>query len=363
MTSTIDTVEGIEIMPGGKDGCTESEARELIQRAATAAVQFEDAIREILRRRAWEPLGYATPQDLILGEFKDGGLQNPRTGKPYGRAHIYRMARTALFLYEVAARTGVDPGELDIAEKALRAAHANGIDDAAMLKQIEQGVSDASTDGPADPDTVQTIIDKVVDTASGRLVSDPDPAPTTLDPPDDAAQTVAPAADDAAPPAVGERTPASPTPTPPGRQGGDPEPEDTSDWPNKDPHPERNTDPAEDGDGDGDSADPYGAFTGQKSGSMAPSGGTTWNDALASANAFIDFTEKLRTIKKLGDLLPSLQDVEGKLPEFLDACDDSELTNFSEALDDVDLILRDLPAFRSAVRAIQECAQDRAEEA
>ena len=80
MTTTIDVIDPADMLPAVDGPCTEPEARALVHKAASAAVQFEDAMREIFRRRAWEPLGYSNPQDLILGEFKDS-LQNPRTGK------------------------------------------------------------------------------------------------------------------------------------------------------------------------------------------------------------------------------------------------------------------------------------------
>lgn len=350
MTTTIDVIGPADLLPD--DGpCTEPEARALVHKAASAAVQFEDAMREIFRRKAWEPLGYSNPQDLILGEFKDS-LQNPRTGKPYGRAHIYRMARTALFLYEVASRTGVDAAELDIAEKALRAARANGVDDVAMLEQIEQKVIEASSDGPASSERVQDIIDDVVDVAAGRL------AAQLAD--DDVANEVDTETEDGGQGGRGASGPPPPTSDPRPQDGESTQPTDTTDWPNRDPHPERET--AERA-SNGAKPDPFDAFANQKAGALAPQGGTSWADAVASAGDFIDFTNTLRTITQLGELLPAVQDVESKLPEFLDACDDTELTAFSEVLDDVDLILADLPAIRSAVRAIQEAAQERAEEA
>ena len=50
-----------------------------------------------------------------------------------------------------------------------------------------------------------------------------------------------------------------------------------------------------------------------------------------------------------------------KLAEFLDACDDSELTASSETLDDLDMLLREVSQIREAIRAVQEGAQERAE--
>ncbi|KIM16465.1 hypothetical protein QV65_13825 [Rhodococcus erythropolis] len=108
MSSEVDTIDDRDVVDPNAGPCTEEEARQLVREVAEAAVRFEDAMQQIFRRRAWEPLGYDNPQDLILGEFKDGGLTNPRTGKPYGRARIYRMARTARFFHEVASRAGVD---------------------------------------------------------------------------------------------------------------------------------------------------------------------------------------------------------------------------------------------------------------
>lgn len=344
--TTIDTIDDHDVVDQNAGPCTEEEARELVREVAEAAVRFEDAMQQIFRRRAWEPLGYSNPQDMILGEFKSGGLINPRTGKPYGRAHIYRMARTALFLHEVATRTGIDATELDVAEKALRAARENGVDDVTMLTQIEDRVIAAADSGEQpDGDAVQEIVESVIAEAAGRA-----PAPNE-------SQDAAGVSEPAVPPAVGPAADATaPAPAAPAAVvDGD----DATDWPNVDPHHERDTTASGD---DINVDDPFGAFGAQAAGSMAPDGGASWAEALASADDFIRFTDTLRTINDIGRKLPEVSQVADKLPEFLDACDDSELTAFSEALDDVDLILQDLPKIREAIRAIQECTDERAAE-
>ena len=347
MSSAIDTIDDHDVVDQNAGPCTEEEARELVREVAEAAVRFEDAMQQIFRRRAWEPLGYDNPQDLILGEFKEGGLTNPRTGKPYGRAHIYRMARTALFLHEVASRTGVDATELDVAEKALRAARENGVDDVTMLTQIEGRVIEATENGEQpDGDAVQEIVDSVIAESAGRA---PAPSETT----DDAPAAAPESATDSAP------SPEAPMPAPASTgsataaENGD----DPTDWPNADPHQERDTA----GD-DVNVDDPFGGFGKQAAGSMAPEGGVSWAEALGAADDFIRFTDTLRYINDIGRKFPEVSQVRDKLPEFLDACDDSELNAFSEALDDFDLILQDLPQIREAIRAIQECADERAAE-
>ncbi len=306
-------------------------------------------MQQIFRRRAWEPLGYDNPQDLILGEFKDGGLINPRTGKPYGRAHIYRMARTALFLHEVSSRTGVDATELDVAEKALRAARENGVDDVTMLTQIENRVIAAAESGGEQPDSeaVQEIVESVIAEAAGRTPTPPaeEPAPRTT-------------SSGGAPETIG----AAPTPprVPPSPMGDVPlasEGDDPTDWPNTDP-PTTNATPA--------STSTWTIRSGRSVHRPPdrwppPTGGQSWAETLARTDDFIRFTDTLRLINEMGRKLPEVSQVAEKLPEFLDACDDSELTAFSEALDDVDMLLREIPQIREAIRAIQECTQDRAE--
>ncbi|MDH6284313.1 hypothetical protein [Prescottella agglutinans] len=351
MTSAIDTIDDHDVVDQNAGPCTEEEARELVREVAEAAVRFEDAMQQIFRRRAWEPLGYANPQDLILGEFKDGGLINPRTGKPYGRAHIYRMARTALFLHEVASRTGVDATELDVAEKALRAARENGVDDVTMLTQIEDRVIEATENGEQpDGDAVQEIVDSVIAESAGRA---PAPSETTDDMP---AGASAAAPDASAAPVGGPEAPAS-APASSGPTTAADDGDDPTDWPNADPHHERDTT----GD-DVNIDDPFGGFGAQAAGSMAPEGGVSWAAALAGADDFIRFTDTLRYINDVGRKLPEVSEVRDKLPEFLDACDDSELNAFSEALDDLDLLLQDIPQIREAIRAIQECTDERAAE-
>ncbi|CAG7637433.1 hypothetical protein SIM91_05815 [Rhodococcus opacus] len=347
MSSAIDTIDDHDVVDPNAGPCTEQEARELVREVAEAAVRFEDAMQQIFRRRAWEPLGYDNPQDLILGEFKDGGLINPRTGKPYGRAHIYRMARTALFLHEVSSRTGVDATELDVAEKALRAARENGVDDVTMLTQIENRVIAAADSGEQpDSDAVQEIVESVIAEAAGRA---PAPAVTDEPIPSGAVSDADDASSDApaAPPAM----PSTSTGDVPLASDGD----DPTDWPNADPHHER------DASADVNVDDPFGTFGAQTAGAMAPDGGTSWAEALAGADDFIHFTDTLRAINDMGRKLPEVPQVAEKLPEFLDACDDSELTAFSEQLDDVDMLLQEIPRIREAIRAIQESAQERAE--
>lgn len=342
---TIDTIDDHDVVDQNAGPCTEEEARELVREVAEAAVRFEDAMQQIFRRRAWEPLGYDNPQDLILGEFKDGGLTNPRTGKPYGRAHIYRMARTALFLHEVASRTGVDATELDVAEKALRAARENGVDDVTMLTQIENRVIEAAENGEQpDGDAVQEIVDSVIAESAGRA-----PAPSE-------ATANEPAAASASPVAGPETSASAPASTGPAAATAD-DGDDPTDWPNADPHHERDTTSD-----DVNMDDPFGGFGAQAAGSMAPDGGVSWAEALGAADDFIRFTDTLRLINDIGRKLPEVSQVRDKLPEFLDACDDSELNAFSEALDDLDLLLQDIPQIREAIRAIQECADERAAE-
>ncbi|MDH6284145.1 hypothetical protein M2280_005397 [Prescottella agglutinans] len=80
--------------------------------------------------------------------------------------------------------------------------------------------------------------------------------------------------------------------------------DDPADWPDADPHHERDTT----GDDDVNVDDPF--------------GGVSWADALAGADDFIRFTDTLRYINDIGRKLPEVSQVRDKLPEFLDACDD-----------------------------------------
>ncbi|MGU3587461.1 hypothetical protein ACLBYD_30515 [Rhodococcus sp. C26F] len=51
----------------------------------------------------------------------------------------------------------------------------------------------------------------------------------------------------------------------------------------------------------------------------------------------------------------------GHLPCRLPTDDDSELTAFSETVDDLDMLRREIPQICEAIRAVQEGAHDRAE--
>ncbi|MFI9507165.1 hypothetical protein [Nocardia sp. NPDC052566] len=327
MTSSTDLAA--DVRPADDGPCTPEEARELLERAATAAVEFEVTMRQILRRKAWAPLGYSGPREMFLAEFKDGGLINQQTGKPYGRAHIYRMANLALFLSEIEDRTGIDAAELGIPEKALRAARANGVDPDQLLEQIEQRVTAATVDALSEPEAVQQIVDDVINHAAGRITT---PGHET-DGPDGRS-------------AVGDSD---------DKPVDDSAASDSSDRLNRDPHPQLR---------DGKNAsDPFNAFGSQKQGSLAPNTDeSSWASAVAGAQAWVDFIEELRRINRLGQQLASLPEVEAKLPEFLDACDDSELDAFTELLDSVRRTITPLPDYVAAIEAIRGEARTRAED-
>ncbi|NLE82745.1 MAG: hypothetical protein GX610_24860, partial [Rhodococcus sp.] len=158
-----------DIRSADEGPCSPEEARALIGKAIDAADTFQSTMRELFRRRAHEALGYPTPREMLLGEFK-GSLINPRTGAPYGDSHVHRMARVAWLTWAVAERTGIDMTELDIPERPLREI-SQGVDrvgDRDLVDRIADRVEEVSRGKRATADDVSGVIDDVVNEAAGR---------------------------------------------------------------------------------------------------------------------------------------------------------------------------------------------------
>ncbi|MFJ9379348.1 hypothetical protein [Streptomyces sp. NPDC101455] len=90
--------------------CTPEYARSLTERALQLSDELDDTLTEIVRVRAWEPLGYRDPSEYVRKEFTQSS-----------RSHRYRLARFAAFLHQLTERIGDEALELELTERALRA--------------------------------------------------------------------------------------------------------------------------------------------------------------------------------------------------------------------------------------------------
>lgn len=98
--------------------CDEATALGLVEQVRSALEQFDHGIQQIVRLRAWEPLGYESPREFVLAEF---GPSDDASGEGrVSRVHAYRLARLATFMYGLASMVG-DEVAFDVTERSIRA--------------------------------------------------------------------------------------------------------------------------------------------------------------------------------------------------------------------------------------------------
>ncbi|MFI5749093.1 hypothetical protein ACIBBE_24875 [Streptomyces sp. NPDC051644] len=110
--------------------CTPEYARTLTERALQLADELDGTMTEIVRVRAWEPLGYRDPREYVLKEFTQSS-----------RAHRYRLARFAAFAHQLTERLGDEALELQLTERALRQVAPDR--DAEVINALESRLADA----------------------------------------------------------------------------------------------------------------------------------------------------------------------------------------------------------------------------
>jgi hypothetical protein len=323
-----------DITPPGEGACSREEARALIAKAIGAAETFQSVMMELFSRKAHVALGYSTPREMLLCEFKDTIL-NPATGKPYSDSHIHRMARVAWLAWAIAERTGVDMADLRIPERPLReiASGFGGRNDRDLVDEIEQRVAQVAQDKDAAPDLVDSVINDVLNEASGRsprLPRNPDSIPPEA--PDGDFDSIQGEGE------FGGRA------TKPKRQP-----------PNDDD--ELDSEPHERGSGHN-----HGALTAFGDDSTkghattppipAAPGGLDMGAALKALRESGDFTRTLQEIISIAERLPQVTSVQEKLPEFLDALDDSELGGFKSLLSRAAEFLGTAEAAKRAIDAV-----------
>ncbi|MEV8335637.1 hypothetical protein [Streptomyces niveus] len=133
-----DVIEGVIIDDPGTP-CTPEYARELTEKALNLADELDGTMRQIVRVRAWVPLGYQDPHEYVLREFTQSS-----------RAHRYRLARFAAFAHQLTERLGDDALELQLTERALRQVAPDR--DSSVLKALESRLTDP--DGEEDANEV-----------------------------------------------------------------------------------------------------------------------------------------------------------------------------------------------------------------
>ncbi len=307
--------------------CSAEEARELIQKAITAANSFQSAVGELLARDAHIALGYASGREMIVREFS-GTVINPRTNKPITDNYLHRMARVAMLLWHVADITGHDAADLRLPEHALRQVSRadGGVNDVDTIDLVSERLQ--QLDNPSADEVNDVLEDTVRD--MGRRNKNPEPVDSVPD--DDTT-------DDSH-----EGEPSGGRPT------------DRADRPNPTAHPRDNS--AADNDGGFESDDASGGDAADRSDSDSPSG-----PAPSVAGAFdialpddfdaqiseLDTASALQHMRKAGDvrrvlrdiqriyeLLPTLVEVKKQVPHIIDAIEDAELDALKAELDGAD---------------------------
>lgn len=338
----LDIAEG-DVRAAGEGPCSPDEARELISKAIDAADTFQSTMRQLFVRRAHEALGYPTPREMLLSEFR-GSLINPRTGAPYGDSHVHRMARVAWLTWAVAERTGVDMTELEIPERPLREI-SPGVDragDRDLVDQIADRVDQIARGKHATADDVSGVIDDVINENAGRK-------PRALPDPDDVPPE-APSGDFDSIQGEGEFGGRAVSPRKPATSND--EDVDGSYSPDSGPQPAH---------GGGQNGAATAAFEGGGNENLPPvppgaHDGThlDMKSAMTALREHGDFVRHLQDINSIGERLPDVAAVRSKLPDFLDAVDDTELHAFRSQVAAAKDFLEEAIAAKSALDAVLE---------
>ncbi|MFI1226277.1 MULTISPECIES: hypothetical protein [unclassified Streptomyces] len=138
-----DVLEGVVTDDPGTP-CTPEYARELTERALNLADELDDTVREIVRVKAWVPLGYKDPREYVHKELTQSS-----------RPHRYRLARFAAFAHELTVRLGDDALELKLTERALREIPAAR--DTQVLDALESRLTESN-----DPEEADEVVNRTL---------------------------------------------------------------------------------------------------------------------------------------------------------------------------------------------------------
>lgn len=155
--------------------CDADTARDLVTQMWEGLEQFDNAFQEVIRLRAWEPLGYPTPREFVLAEF---GPTDGEEGR-VSRTHAFRLARLAMFLYGLTDRLGDEAAALELSERALRAIPGGrgGENDALLLDRIESRIGELGDD--ASQEASQQVVDEVLAQARREIAEQGSLSPST----------------------------------------------------------------------------------------------------------------------------------------------------------------------------------------
>lgn len=328
------------------------EAEKLLRKAFRVAQTFTEVMATIIEKKAWEPLGYHSPQELIRSRFVNH-LVNPVTGNTYSASQIRRMANLAGVVWKLAEETGVPASEIPLTLTQL-AAIPSGDDHQAHTRLVGLANGEIERRGAeTDEEKIAAIRDTVNASVNAGEPTAPAPQAPVFDMPAPTPEVTAPhtpseateLGDDPAAPPTSPTTPQRPASG--GEVAPDPEPAPV--------------------DGGGLATAAFDAETPtppeETPGERAPKQRVSMEDAINRAqrtDAVVDGLGKMETfVKRLESSLDGLATVAGTaaeiLSEFLAAGENEAVISVSTAtvglldpLDDNDLI-----EVRRRVAAIQ----------
>ncbi len=314
----------VPIVESGNEGpLSETGARALLTEWVNAEMTAHEKMSEIMRRRAWEPLGYDNPRDMVMQELK-GKLLNRITGKPYQRAHLYRIARAAMLQVAIAAELDIEPGDIHISERQLRNVKAD--DEPGVIDQVKNAALEQEDDNGNGEraEYAQQLVDDVLaaEAPSKQSTSEHTSANSEEPHTGDAGGGTDEHGDAALGVADSESPTVAPDETPTAAD---------SSW----------------NDANSNDANPP-----QKAGVGGTDGTADMAAALAGVMEFDAFRKILATIGELDASLPSVTHVQEKLPEFVDNCLPEELAEFRGQLEQAQSVLTSAPAAVDAMTAV-----------
>lgn len=142
-------------------------------------------MKQIIVKKAWEPLGYSDPRHMMKERFI-GKLVNPQTGEPFSDGHIRRMANVAWVVWSLSENTGMDPKELHISAYAL-ARIPSGLNGTTHDELVQTVLEEVERRGAETVEEVQEIIDATLEasTEAGAVTLPTEPSSDTADEDDD----------------------------------------------------------------------------------------------------------------------------------------------------------------------------------
>lgn len=140
------------------------QAEKLIKKSLRAARTFSDVMNEIIDRRVWEALEYASPRAMIRDRFA-GKLFNPATGKPYTNTAVNRLSNSAWVVWSLSEVLEIPASELHVLTSVLARVPA-GLDERYHQQLVDNIVSDVDKYNAQTVDEINAVIDVHVSTSA-----------------------------------------------------------------------------------------------------------------------------------------------------------------------------------------------------